>query len=308
LWGGLQRRIPKLSLLGYATLGVVAGLIINPYTPRSVTFAIEHALPKLVPAGDFVVGIGNEWYPYTGSALNRAAGAALVTVVVGLLPMVATLRYGRRWDGRVVGLALLAMFFTLLLVRSRRFVEYQPAFAVMFCAFAWSFQVPAALRDRISSRLPGWIGPVAWLALLAGALALMGPTIASAQGSARASRSVETYAGAARWLEANTPDGARVFSTDWDDFPLLFFQDVHNTYLIGLDPTYMYQYDPSLYLTWRSLTRGQIAMPSVVLRDRFATRYVVTDHDHPSFYETATADPSMHIVYRDASLTIFQVD
>ena len=149
----------------------------------------------------------------------------------------------------------------------------------MFCAFAWSVSVPAVLRDRISSRLPGWIGAVAWLALLLGALALMRPTIVSAQNSARSSRSANTYRRGAL-AGGQYPEGARVFSTDWDDFPLLFFQDVHNTYLIGLDPTYMYQYDPSLYLTWRSISRGQVDMPSGLLRDRFGTRYVVTDRDH----------------------------
>ena len=78
------------------------GLLIHPYSPRSLTFAIEHALPKLVPVGDFVIGVGNEWYPYTTSALMRNAGPALVAVAVGLVPLIASAFYGRRWDGRVV--------------------------------------------------------------------------------------------------------------------------------------------------------------------------------------------------------------
>jgi hypothetical protein len=47
------------------------------------------------------------------------------------------------------------------------------------------------------------------------------------------------YANASLWLEKNTPAGSRVFQTDWDDFPRLFFYNTHNTYLIGLDPTYL---------------------------------------------------------------------
>jgi hypothetical protein len=296
------------SLIGYATAGVLLGLIIHPYTPRSLTFAIEHALPKLVPVGDFVIGVGNEWYPYTTSALVRSAGPALVAVAVGILPLIASLHYGRRWDGRVVALALLAVFFTILLVRSRRFVEYQPAFAVLFCAFAWSFQVPRELRDRVMKRLPSWTVVLVWMLLLAGATALIQPAVAGAQTSARSARPPDVFAGAGRWLEANTPPGSRVFSTDWDDFPLLFFQNVHNTYLIGLDPTYMYQYDPPLYLTWRAITRGQVELPASVIRDRFGSRYVLSDRDHVSFYETATADPAMRIVYRDAQTIIFAID
>jgi hypothetical protein len=303
---GWARR--NLSLTAYASAGALLGLVIHPYTPRSLTFAIEHALPKLVPTGDFVVGVGNEWYPYPASALVRFAAPALVAVALGLVPMIASLRYGRRWDGRVVALALLAVFFTVLLIRSRRFVEYQPAFAVLFCAFAWSFQLPSELRGPLSARLPRWTGMFIWALLLVGSVALIPPTIDSAQNSARAARPADVFAGAGRWLEANTPAGSRVFSTDWDDFPLLFFQNTHNTYLIGLDPTYMYQYEPSLYLTWRSITRGQVDMPSSVIRDRFGSRYVITDRDHVSFYETAMADPAMHMVYRDALTIVFSIE
>jgi hypothetical protein len=308
-WHGLLGWVSRhSSLIGYTTAGVLLGLIIHPYTPRSLTFAIEHALPKLVPMGDFVVGVGNEWYPYSNSALIRSAGLALATVAAGILPLILSLRNGRRGDGRVVALALLAVFFTILLFRSRRFVEYQPAFAVLFCAFAWSFQFPLELHKTLATRLPSWVGPLVWVLLLGGAVALMQPAVEGAQASARSARPADEFAAASRWLEANTPAGSRVFSTDWDDFPLLFFQNSHNTYLIGLDPTYMYQYDPSLYLTWRAITRGEIDMPSGVIRDRFGSRYVISDRDHLSFYETAINDPAMRIAYRDALTIIFAID
>jgi hypothetical protein len=310
--GWVRRSSPHLSLLGFATAGVILGLIVNPYTPRSLTFAIEHALPKLVPTGDFIVGVGTEWYPYERSALLRAAGASLAAVALGFIPLIATLRYERRWDGRVVALALLATFFTVLLLRSRRFVEYQPAFAVLFCAFAWSFQIPSVLRERIRARVPGSVQAglwaLAWVLLLAGAVVLLRPTIDSAQNSARASRAADTFAGVGRWLEANTPAESRVFTTDWDDFPVLFYQNTHNTYLIGLDPTYMYQYQPDLYLTWRAITRGQIEQPSSLIRDTFGSKIVLTDRDHYSFHEVAAADPGMRIVYRDATAIIFAID
>lgn len=311
-WGalsqGARRLAPHSSLFGCATLGVLAGLIINPYTPRSLTFAIEHALPKLVPAGEFVIGVGNEWYPYSQPALFRAAGASLVTLAVGFVPLVLSWRYERRWDGRVVGLALLALGFTILLLRSRRFVEYQPAFAVLFCAYAWSFQVPRTIRQSISERAPSWARVLLILALLIGAAALMRPTLIAAQNSARAARPVDYYAAAARWLQANTPAGSRVFTTDWDDFPMLFFHNTHNTYLVGLDPTYMYQHDPALYLSWRAITRGQVPTPSRTILDRFESRYVLTDRDHTAFFDVASADPGLRLVYRDATAIIFVVE
>jgi hypothetical protein len=35
---------------------------------------------------------------------------------------------------------------------------------------------------------------------------------------------------------------------------------------------------------------------------------VITDRDHRSFYETATADPGMRMVYRDARTIIFAIE
>jgi hypothetical protein len=293
-------------LLVWATAGVLLGLIVNPYSPRSLTFAVEHALPKLVPAGDFVIGVGNEWYPYTPQALMRAAGASLAVAGAGLIPMVLSLRFRRRWDGRVVALALLAIFFTILLIRSRRFVEYQPAFALLFCAFAWSVEIPWAAIGRTSS-VGRWLPLVGQVIPLVAALALLGPTIQSAQNSARTARPADVYAGAGRWLRENTPAGARVFTTDWDDFPVLFFHNVHNTYLIGLDPTYMYQYNPAIYSMWRSISRGQVKQPSAVIRDQFDSSYVLSDRDHASFYESAVEDPGLREVYRDGTSIIYEV-
>ena len=75
----------------------------------------------------------------------------------------------------------------------------------------------------------------------------------------------ERYAAASAWLQANTPAGSRVFQTDWDDFPELYFWNAHNTYLVGLDPTYMYLHDGPLYLRWRAITRGEVELPGAAI-------------------------------------------
>lgn len=296
----------RWGLLGYSIAGTLLGLVIHPYTPRSITFALEHALPKLQPVGNFVINVGNEWYPYAPNVLLRVAWPALAAVALGFVPLVLCLRFDRRWDGRVIALGLLAVFFTLLLIRSRRFIEYQPAFAVLFCAFAWSHQLPRVMRDRCR-RLPRRATLVALTAALVVGAMLLRFSVPSAQGSARTSRPHDFYAGAARWLVSNTPLGSRVFTTDWDDFPLIFFQDAHNTYLIGLDPTYMYQYDPNLYLLWRAITRGQREAPGALIQDVFGSRYLLTDLAHEAFIEVAARDPRLRRVYRDGTSEVYEV-
>jgi hypothetical protein len=121
------------------------------------------------------------------------------------------------------------------------------------------------------------------------------------------SKPAETYAGASAWLAANTPAGARVFQTDWDDFPRLFFYNTHNTYLIGLDPTYMLLYDADLYQVWVEITQGDIEKPSELIAQAFGARYVMSDLRHKGFLETAAQDPGLQEAYRDGDSVVFKV-
>jgi hypothetical protein len=109
----------------------------------------------------------------------------------------------------------------------------------------------------------------------------------SAQASIQKSKPFQTYAESSAWLAANTPLGSRIFQTDWDDFPRLFFYNTQNTYLIGLDPTYMLYYNQDLYYTWVDITKGRIDNPSVMIAGNFGSEYVLSDLKHINFLKVA---------------------
>jgi hypothetical protein len=115
------------------------------------------------------------------------------------------------------------------------------------------------------------------------------------------------YANASLWLEKNTAAGSRVFQTDWDDFPRLFYYNTHNTYLIGLDPTYLQLYDADLYELWVDITQGDVENPSQLIATTFDSRYIHTDLDHGDFLRVAAEDPGLREVYRDDQAVIFEV-
>jgi hypothetical protein len=71
-------------------------------------------------------------------------------------------------------------------------------------------------------------------------------TLASARAEIAEAPS-DYMAGAAEWLRTNTPEGSMVFQTDWDDFPYLYYYNTHNTWLVGLDPTYLQVAAPDLW-------------------------------------------------------------
>jgi hypothetical protein len=132
-------------------------------------------------------------------------------------------------------------------------------------------------------------------------------SISPARAAVDSSKPYGLYANASWWLENNTPPGSRVFQTDWDDFPRLFFYNTHNTYLIGLDPTYLQLYDAGLYDLWVDITRGEVEHPSQIIAMTFESEYVHTDLQHADFLRVAALDPGLREVYRDDQAVIFEV-
>ena len=299
----MEHRLEFRPLL-WAGVGIVAGLIINPYFPDNLIFTWHHLLPKLQDATS--VNVGNEWYPYDTGQLLKNSLPALIAFASGGLALGLS---GRKMDLRTATSFLLTLLFGLMLFKARRFVEYFPPFALIFSAFAWAPLFSTERREPIlSSKSLAWLQvnlPVVLLAVAVSAGIVK--TIPATQERIIDSKPYDLYEGAAGWLEKNTPAGERVFQTDWDDFQRLFFYNTHNTYLAGLDPTYLQLYDSDLYDEWVKITRGEVEQPSKVIRERFSARYVHTDLKHGNFLRQAANDQGMIEVYRDDQAVIFEI-
>lgn len=312
----IEHRLEYRPLL-WVGIGITLGMFINPYFPLNLIFTYRHLLPKLVEATS--VNVGNEWYPYETLQLLKNSLPALVAFVSGALALGLA---GRKMDVRTATSFLIVLLFGLMLFQARRFVEYFPPFALIFAAFAWAplFVDPQPFDQTQgrpdSANQPGlprsrlWAALQTNLSLILLALAVsagMMKSIPAAQDQMQRSKPYNLYAGASAWLAQNTPAGERVFQTDWDDFPRLFFYNTHNTYLVGLDPTYIQLYDADLYDTWVQITRGEIEQPSQIIAARFSARYIHSDLNHKNFLRLAAEDPGLKEVYRDGQAVIFEV-
>ena len=105
--------------------------------------------------------------------------------------------------------------YLVLLIKSRRFVEYFPPSAVMFLAFA----TRERLKNLEWTRVTGtWARAAA--AILIGILFWFSAysTIQAARTDVASEPATIAYRGGAQWLAQNTPAGSAVFHTDWDDF------------------------------------------------------------------------------------------
>lgn len=291
----LDRQL-ELAPLAYAVAGTGLGLLINPYFPNNLVFIYHHLLPKLTDTT--ATRIGTEWYPYQTWTLVKNSGPALLAFVAGVFALGL---HERRMTTRTASLLLVATFFGLLVFKSRRFVEYYPAFALLFCAVAWTPLFKGWLQTKV------WIGkalPLALALILASATWL---NIQAAREKLQDSKPYQRFAGASAWLQTNTPPGSRVFQTDWDDFTWLYFYNTHNTYTLGLDPTYMQLYDAKMYDLWRDISKGNVEAPAQTIANTFGAGYIVTDLKHKGFFRQAKADPQLEEVYRDEYAAVFRV-
>jgi len=307
----------QLKPLAYAGLGVGLGLLIHPYFPDNLIFLSRHILPKLIDPAS--VNVGSEWYPYETVQLLQNSGLALAAFMSGVLALGIN---PRRMSVRTGTALIMSIVLGLMLFQSRRFVEYFPPSALIFAAFAWApivrrWQPQTAESERGGEvemvRLQRGTRPRRLTAklLVAGlsAALLIGlwSNLQASRDSVMGSKSSERYGAASTWLKEHTAAGSRVFQTDWDDFPRLFFFNSHNTYTLGLDPTYMQIYDSDLYELWVDLTQGQSEDLSGAIQDSFGAVYAITDLKHTGFLRAAEDDSRLIEVYSDEYAVIFEI-
>ncbi|RME13860.1 MAG: hypothetical protein D6802_00340 [Ardenticatenia bacterium] len=280
--------------LVWVAAGIALGLVVNPYFPENLLFVYRHLAPKLSDAT--ALSVGSEWYPYKTTQLMENAGLALLVFLSGV---VALGLHEKRMDAPTAMALFLALGFGGMLFQSRRFVEYAPPFWLLFAALTWS-----PLLRNAAARWRRWLPaagifvlvPFLWLSLAAARKDLQKNTASYAR-----------YAEASAWLVENTPAGSRVFQTDWDDFPRLFYYNTHNIYTIGLDPSYMQLYDADLYAQWVAITRGDLTPAGEVIAGDYGADFALTDLRHKGFLRAAAQDETLVEVYRDEYAVIFQV-
>ena len=324
--GWTERRFEWRPIV-WVLAGTAAGFIINPYFPKNLHLFYQHLKIKLVPS-EFSTKVGQEWYPYNSWEFIGNSLVACVAMVVGYIAFDPADR--KRADQSLFFL----IFSTALMImtaRWKRIAEYWPPFAVMFSAFAlqpWLVGARSALTGRPTDLLkelqpfldrnrPGpqpiaddrmelarTIG-AAVIAVLLGVVMLF--NLRATVGDIESSESHDYYRAGAEWMRANVTPAQRVFNTDWDDFPRLFYYDPSHNYVSGLDPTYLFDRDSALSKLYDRITLGDEEDPGPLIRDRFGARFVFTDNAHDKFFNNAIESGWFDIVYEDTDCTILRI-
>lgn len=136
----------------------------------------------------------------------------------------------------------------------------------------------------------------------------------------------ENFKQANLWLKNNTLEGSIIFYDHWDMWPLMFYYNDYNRYIIGMDPTFLYEYDKRTYWLWRSLTSyglacdrrapcldlslsQQINSAPGAIKNVFQAKYAVTANNPPgNLVKTLNSlRASAKLVFKNRNLLIYEI-
>jgi len=236
---------------------------------------------------------------------------------------------------------LMNFAFLVLTLKARRFIEYWPMFCLLSAAYL-AAPVIVNLTDSLPRRAGSWAsdrfskwGPIV-AAVGVIVIVVFSPIWREIRKTSKCEYDLPAIRAAMDFLQKQSQPGEVVFTDDWDVFPVFFFYNSHNHYVVGQDPKFTHARRPDLWERYVKITRGQI--PSEVqmetrddqglpqlekqrialedIRDHFGAKYVVTDRDHrPLAEKLAAAQDFAELIYpttsyaeaRDAPYLVFRI-
>jgi hypothetical protein len=304
------RRRPRWSTVA-AVLGATAvAIAANPFFPDSLRLWKVQTIDVLAmswsPAAPDL-DLGHEVLRGSPWELVRNDAGPLAFTALG----VALLLRARPWkrsgaapddlgddlDLAAVTLGCVTLGFLGLTLLSRRFVEFWAPFSVLFAASAAAAWPPAP------GRLPRWAASGAIVLL-----AVLGWHNVTQTRRIIADDPGLLFAGCARWIHDHVPAERTVFTTDWDEFPELFYFAPGQRYLVGLDPTFMYVTSPERWRAWRSVAEGSDPALRRRIVDTFGAACAFADAGYETFIERAGQEPGVRLAYADRECRVYEMD
>lgn len=309
-WKMLTRH-PSIASAGATLLGILAGVLINPFFPQNLYFYWQQLVQIGIINFQKVINVGGEWRPY--GLVSLLANNVFVSILV-LVALVFFFLYFRKQSAESWMLLFLTVFLFVITLKSRRYVELYVPFAVIFGTFA--------LRDAFE-KIHGKdlvrfgrqflqkhmvLGMVLAIYVFATSLAVMARDSVQLNHDLKSGFSSTYLANASAWLATHTPQDSIVVHSDWDEFPILLYHNQHNLYIVGLDPTFMYQYDKTLYQRWADVTSGKRANDALrIITQDLQSETVLVASDHDAMNRTIQQLPGFVQVYKDGDATIYQL-
>ena len=307
-WRALWRH-PQWKSVGAVASGMLAGVVVNPFFPNNLAFYWQQTVQIGLINYQTKIGVGREWYPY---AITDLIPQTIFVSIFVLVAMVFFVLRRRQQPTHHIATGVLALGFFLLVLKSRRYIEYYVPFAILWSALVISETIVATGWKRIWNLGRNFFEEQAFLAVLSVMVFLIFPPIiivrdffASHNIFVRA-HAESRYAGASKWLR-NTRRQTQSFSIA---IGMIFPRCFTITIRIAISSAWIRH---SCIKILRST--AFVAVTKGTRRDglyeiisgQFHAEYVLVENDHDEMTKNIRQDPHFEFVYKDSEATIWRV-
>lgn len=247
----LKKKLDYLPFLAML-IGIGAGMFLHPHSTHLVQSLINQLFQTGLGAGSKVPA-GNEWLTYNLEWFIQSNFIVLIIWVSSLVLVIKRLIMNTaQWEE--LWLQLLCVFFFLLAILHRRFIEYYVPFAVLASAVTFTPYFISIKWDQVKKAfLQFWQFKFAIIFVSISVAVVLGWNIIQTTTFLKQGTSSTSYKEAAEVIAATSDDGDMILNTQWDQFPQLWYWNSKNFYMVGMDPTFMYLHDPVQYWSWRKI-------------------------------------------------------
>lgn len=293
------------------SVGLLAGIIINPYWPQNISF-----YRQLMQIGainySHTFNVGAEWHSISVVDL---AGLMPHIFVAGLILFVVALFKINKLSKFSIFTILLSFVFLVLNIKSVRYLEYFIPFYILFMASTWTDLqkiLPPNIFKEYFTKLNIWLK--SFLMLTAALfIVLLGYSIYTNTWAIEKNTNypLDNLRSSSLWLKNNTPEKSIIFNSDWDEWPQLFYYNDSNYYIIGLDYTLMYNYDKALHKTYDDIMLGkQKNSLGLTIKEKFGAQYILVTkkEKHSELLKNLKNSSELQNIYEDSEALIYKIN
>jgi len=311
----------NIKLLYICAFGLIAGLIINPYFPKTFPFYWFQTIKIAILNYQNLIGVGAEWYPSKMPNFLLDALPILIPYIISIAWFAFSVKKQktREWF-----FLLLSLFFLIYTLKARRIIEYLVPITIIFNALIFTQIIKSINWNNIKKQTKGLFSStennfyfITTIILSSVCIFFMGFYSIRGVHNLRQSyqdspRPLNHLQGATQWIKNNVPSREIIFHSNWDIFPELFYFDDSHYYINGLDQTFMYEYDQELYNYWRDLFIGKTNPNEMakIIKEKFKASHVIVSksENDKKFYQAIKRSANLEKVYEDGEVIIYKIE
>lgn len=282
-----KEKIDFLKLTSfYVFIGLVIGILVNPYFPNNITGAFIQTVlvlkVKWFGVGGDKISQASELQPIDFGRIRTGFSLFLVAYGWTLFDFFKRKMF-RKTDWVLNSLMFLSFIYLPATLMSMRFSEYLVPISASFMCLYWEKHSDFFSRPR---RI-----------IILFLILFIAGTASVYRLRTFFHRDEIPYASSAEWFNKNLERGEIIFHGDWDDSPMLFYSAPDFRYLVFLEPYFMYIHSMEKYLLWKKITDGKVMDTALMIYTEFGSNTVFVPPDRPRLQKKLLQDPHAKLVH-----------